>query len=426
MKNITIGFLGCGNVGGGVWQLLNSFGDDIEHRTGFRFTVKKMLVRNLYKDRGFTVPDGVLTTEPEDVLCDPDIQIVVEYLGGEEPAYTWMLKALKNGKTVVTANKVAFALHWHTLQKAAKESGAGLYYEAAVCGAIPLIHSLEESLQAYRIDRRFGIVNGTTNYILTRMSKNGEDYEPVLRDAQRLGLAEPDPSADVEGLDAAYKLSILSSLAFHGRVPFEKVYIEGITHVCAEDIRCGQEMGYTLKLLAIAKRDGMKVETRVHPTFIPNDHPLSNVSGAFNAVFLHGHACKEMMFLGHGAGSLPTASAVVSDIVRAAQAGKHTYPTFDNEPHPPVSLEFNDDWHSAYYIRLMAKDEPGVLSAVSGCFAAEGVSIALMQQKGLQHDGRVPLVFITHSVGEKAMQRALGKLDPSIATVQSMIRVEAE
>ena len=217
---------------------------------------------------------------------------------------------------MVTANKVAFALHWHELQKAAKQSGAGLYYEAAVCGAIPIIHTLEESLQANRISYIYGIVNGTTNYILTRMSKEGAEYADVLADAQRLGLAEPDPASDVEGLDAAYKLSILASLAFHGRVPFENVYVEGITQVQAEDIRCGQELGYTLKLLAIAKRDGLNVETRVHPTFIRNDHPLANVSGAFNAVFLHGHACGEMMFMGRGAGDLPTASAIVSDLVR--------------------------------------------------------------------------------------------------------------
>ena len=276
---IVIGFLGCGNVGSGVWRLLEGFGDDIEHRAGLRFRIKKVLVRSLSKARSIDFPEGVLTTDPDEVLNDPEISIVAEFLGGEEPANTLMHRALAAGKTVVTANKVAFALHWHELQKAAKEHGAGLYYEAAVCGAIPIIHSLEESLQANRIDKIYGIVNGTTNYILTRMSKEGSDYEAVLQDAQRLGLAEPDPAADVEGLDAAYKLSILASLAFHGRVPFEDVYIEGITRVNAEDIRCGQELGYTLKLLAIAKRDGMQVETRVHPTFIKSDNPLANVSG---------------------------------------------------------------------------------------------------------------------------------------------------
>lgn len=425
-KEITIGFLGCGNVGSGVWRLLEGFGPDIEHRAGLRFHIKKILVRDLTKKRDISFPDGVLTDRPDDVLNDPEIQIVVEFLGGEEPAYSLLMRALNAGKTVVTANKVAFALHWHELQKAAKANGAGLYYEAAVCGAIPIIHSLEESLQANRIDKIYGIVNGTTNYILSRMSKNAEDYATVLKDAQRLGLAEPDPSSDVEGLDAAYKLSILASLAFHGRVPFEDVYTEGITHISAEDIHCGQELGYTLKLLAIAKREGLDVETRVHPTFIRSDHPLANVSGSFNAVYLHGHACKEMMFLGRGAGDMPTASAIVSDLERAATACQHLYPTFANELNPKVALRNNTDWQCPFYIRMLAQDEPGVLSKVAKCFADENVSIAAVQQKGERQNGRVTLVVITHTASEKAMQRAMKALSADIATLESFIRVEQE
>ncbi len=425
-KTVKIGFLGCGNVGGGVWRLLEGFAREIEHRTDLRFEVKKVLVRDSEKSRGIDFPAGVLTENVDDVLDDPDISVVAEFLGGEEPAYSWMLRALSCGKTVVTANKVAFALHWHSLQKAAKEHGAGLYYEAAVCGAIPIIHSLEESLQANRIDKIYGIVNGTTNYILTRMSKNQEDYDAVLREAQRLVLAEPDPAADVEGLDAAYKLSILASLAFHGRVPFENVYVEGITKVSAEDVRCGQELGYTLKLLAIAKRDGLTVETRVHPTFIQSDHPLANVSGSFNAVFLRGHACDEMMFLGRGAGDMPTASAIVSDLVRAAAAQKHLYPTFENELAPTTPLQKNADWHCPFYIRLLAKDAPGVLSQIAKAFADQGISIAAMQQKGQRADGWVTMVVITHSAGEKSMQQALRGISQDIATLESMIRVEEE
>jgi homoserine dehydrogenase len=425
-KHIVIGFLGCGNVGSGVWRLLEGFGDAIEHRAGLRFHVKKVLVRDLTKKRDVAFPADVLTDNPDDVLTDPEIQIVAEFLGGEEPAYKYLLRALGAGKTVVTANKVAFALHWHELQKAAKASGAGLYYEAAVCGAIPIIHSLEESLQANFIDKIYGIVNGTTNYILTRMSKNGEDYATVLKDAQKLGLAEPDPAADVEGLDAAYKLSILASLAFHGRVPFEDVYVEGITRVGAEDIRCGQDLGYTLKLLAIAKRKGLDVETRVHPTFIRSDHPLANVSGSFNAVYLHGHACKEMMFLGRGAGDMPTASAIVSDLERAASVRKHLYPTFENAPNPRVTLKNNTDWQCPFYIRMLAKDEPGVLYRIAKCFADQGVSLAAVQQKGEQANGRVTLVIITHTASEKAVQRAVTSLDGEIATLKSIIRVEEE
>ncbi len=423
-KLIKIGFLGCGNVGSGVWKLLSGFGEEIAHRTGLRFQVKRVLVRDVTKKREIDMPAALLTDRVEDVITDPDISIVLEFLGGEEPAHRWLTAALENGKTVVTANKVAFDLHWHELQKTAQKSGAGLYYEAAVCGAIPIIHSLEESFQANRINRIYGIVNGTTNYILTRMSQEGADYDTVLRDAQRLGLAEPDPSTDVEGLDAAYKLSILASLAFHGRVPFENVYVEGITNVKTEDIRYGQELGYTLKLLAIAKRDGLQVETRVHPTFIPNDHPLANISGPFNAVFLHGHACGEMMFMGRGAGDLPTASAIVSDLVRAASAQKHLYPTFDNEPNPAVGLQNNTNWKSAFYVRVLAQDRPGALSHIAQTFADHDVSIKAMQQTDQRSGGHATLVFITHKAAEAAMRQALAALSPDVATVESLLRVE--
>ncbi len=426
IKKVTIGFLGCGNVGSGAWRLLTNFAGDIAHRAGLTFYVKKVLVRSLDKKRDIEFPSGVLTTDPKDVLDDPEIEMVVEFLGGEEPAYSYMLHALKHGKTVITANKVAFALHWHELQKAAKKSGVGLYYEAAVCAAIPIIHTLEESLQANRISRVLGIINGTTNYILSRMSSENADYSDVLRDAQRLGLAEPDPSSDVEGLDAAYKLSILASMAFHGRVPFEDVYVEGITKVTAEDIRCGKELGYTLKLLAIAKRDGLNVETRVHPTFISSDHPLANVNGSFNAVYLFGHACKEMMLLGRGAGDLPTASAIVSDLERAATTTKHRYPTFANELSPKVALHNNTDWKCPFYIRMLAIDKPGVLRAITSAFADADVSLAAVQQKGIQTDGHVTLVIITHLANEKAIHRALSEIPTELATLNSIIRVEQE
>jgi homoserine dehydrogenase len=426
IQKVTIGFLGCGNVGSGVWRLLEGFASDIAHRAGLMFCVKKVLVRTLNKNRGINFPPGVLTTRPEDVLDDPEIEMVVEFLGGEEPAYTLMLRALNNGKTVVTANKVAFALHWHELQKVAKNRGVGLYYEAAVCAAIPIIHSLEESLQANRISRLLGIVNGTTNYILTRMSKENADYQTVLADAQRLGLAEPDPSSDVEGLDAAYKLSILASMAFHGRVPFEDVYVEGITEVTAEDIRCGEELGYTLKLLAIAKRSGMNVETRVHPTFISSDHPLANVNGSFNAVYLFGHACKEMMLMGRGAGDMPTASAIVSDLERAATTTKHRYPTFANELNPKVALVKVTDWQCPFYIRMLATDQPGVLRDIASAFADVGVSLAAVQQKGELKDGQVTLVIITHVASEKAIHSALSAIGPDVARLASIIRVEQE
>ena len=424
MKEVVIGFLGCGNVGGGVWELLKGFAPEIAPRDHVAIRVKRVLVRDVTKARTCSVPKELLTTDPADVLYDPEISLVAEFMGGEQPATEYMLTALKNGKTVVTANKVAVALNWHRLQAAAQQSRVGLYYEASVCGAIPIISTLMTPLQANRIDKLMGIINGTTNYILSRMYQNGEDYDLVLRDAQKLGLAEPNPASDVEGMDAAYKLSIMASLAFHARVPFKQVYREGITRVTAIDIACGKEMGYVLKLLAIAKREGSTIEVRVHPTFLPKDHPLSRVDGSFNAVYLHGHACKEMMLQGRGAGDMPTASAVVGDILQAATAEVHVHPTFANTAEPDASLTFTDNWKTRFFIRVSASDAPGVLARVAGCFARENVSIATMMQKDAVEDGRVPLIFITHAAPEQSMQAALKHLDPEICRLESVIRVE--
>ncbi len=425
MKEVVIGFLGCGNVGGGVWELLKGFAPEIAHRDHVSIRVKRVLVRDVTKARSCSVPPELLTTDPADVLYDPEISLVAEFMGGEQPATEYMLTAMKNGKTVVTANKVAVALNWHRLQAAAQQSRVGLYYEASVCGAIPIISTLMTPLQANRIDKLMGIINGTTNYILSRMYQYGEDYDLVLRDAQKLGLAEPNPASDVEGMDAAYKLSVMASLAFHARVPFKQVYREGITRVTAMDIACGKEMGYVLKLLAIAKRDGSTIEVRVHPTFLPKDHPLSRVDGSFNAVYLHGHACKEMMLQGRGAGDMPTASAVVGDILQAATAEVHVHPTFANTAEPDASLTFTDNWKTRFFIRVSASDAPGVLARVAGCFARENVSIATMMQKDAVEDGRVPLIFITHAAPEQSMQAALRHLEPEICRLESVIRVEA-
>lgn len=424
MKEVVIGFLGCGNVGGGVWELLRGFAPEIAHREHIRIRVKKVLVRNTAKQRSCSVPVELLTTDPNEVLYDPEISLVAEFMGGEQPATEYMLTALKNGKTVVTANKVAVSLNWHKLQAAAQAHRAGLYYEASVCGAIPIIATLMNALQANRIDRLMGIINGTTNYILSRMTEGGESFDAVLADAQRLGLAEPDPTSDVEGMDAAYKLSIMASLAFHARVTYPKIYREGITRVSAMDISCGKEMGYVLKLLAIAKREGDTIEARVHPTFLPKEHPLAMVNGAFNAVYLHGHACQEMMLQGRGAGDMPTASAVVGDILHAATVDVHVHPTFANKAEPDASLTFTDNWRTRYFVRVSASDAPGVLSSVAGCFAKENVSIATMMQKDALEDGRVPLIFITHAAEEHAMRAALARLDPAICRLENMIRVE--
>ncbi len=420
MNTIRVGFLGCGNIGCGVYKLLETYGNQMEKNEGVAFRVEKILVRSLNKKRNGDIPASLLTDDAASVLEDPQIDIVMEFMGGEQPAASYMIRALSLGKTVVTANKMALASHWDDIIAAAREHGAGLYYEASVCGAIPIIRAMNESLQANRITSVMGIINGTTNYILTRMSREGAAYEAVLADAQRLGLAEPDPTADVEGYDAAYKLSILSTLAFHRHVPVENIYREGITGVTPLDVQCGKEFGLTLKLLAVAKEEEGKIQARVHPTFVPDSHPLAGVSDAFNAVYVNGHACGEMMFYGRGAGDMPTASALVSDLVKAARAKRHQLPAVGDEP-----CEMADDWACVHFVRMRAKDEPGVLALVSGKFAEHGVSIASMVQKGERDErGYVQLVLLTHKASEKAVRSALAQLDMDKVAAGSVIRVE--
>ncbi len=419
MKEVVLGLLGLGNIGGGVWDLIRTFGTEVEKRTGITLRVKKALVLDKRFHGGHEVPDEVLTTERQDILEDPEIQIVCEFLGGEQPAASMMLRALENGKSVVTANKMALSLHFDELREMAKKTGAGLYYEASVGGAIPIINALQSPLIANRIEQMMGIVNGTTNYILTRMTAEGAEYETILQDAQRLGLAEPNPEADVEGMDAAYKLSIMGSLAFHSRVKVENVYREGITKVTPDDIHFGREMGYVLKLLAIGKDNGDSIEARVHPAFLPEDHPLARVDGSLNAIYLYGHAFRDMMLEGRGAGDTPTASAILGDIIQAVQNTTHPMPFLREDPLPVA-----DDWQSRYFIRMKAKDAPGVLAEVAGLLAGEGISVSSMMQKGAAPGGKATLIFITHTAPEKAIRRVLDALNPEICEAESMIRVE--
>ncbi len=422
-KAVHLGFLGCGNIGGGVWKLLDAMHDEILRRDGLDIRVERALVKSIPEART-DVPAAILTESAADVLEDPAVEIVCEFMGGEQPAASFMERALRAGKTVVTANKMALALHWHELQAAADQTGAGLYYEASVGGVIPIIRSLTVSLEADRIHRVMGIVNGTTNYILTRMAREGASYADVLADAQRLGLAEPNPSADVEGFDAAYKLSILSSIAFHSRVTVDRIHREGITGVTPEDIAFGREMGYTLKLLAIGKRTGDTVEVRVHPTFLPDSHPLAGVDGSLNAIFLQGEYCKDMMLQGRGAGDMPTASAICGDILFAARAKTHTVPSFRNTAETDPALTINDDWSTRYFIRMKVADAPGVLARIADVFGQRGISLASVMQKGKDGD-KARLVLITHEARENAVREALAALNPAIAQVVSAIRVES-
>ena len=419
MQEVVLGLLGLGNIGGGVWDLIRTYRGEIEKRTGLTLRVKKALVLDKRIHGGHEVPEDVLTTERNDILEDPEIQIVCEFLGGEQPAASMMKRALENGKSVVTANKMALSLHFDELRETAKKTGAGLYYEASVGGAIPIINALQHPLIANHIEEMMGIVNGTTNYILTRMAAEGAEYADVLKDAQRLGLAEPDPTADVEGMDAAYKLSIMGSIGFHSRVHMEDIYREGITKVSAEDIAFGREMGYVLKLLAIGKDNGETIEARVHPAFLPADHPLARVDGSLNAIYLYGHSFKDMMLEGRGAGDAPTASAIVGDIIQAAEHSVHPMPYLRDDPLPVA-----DDWKSKYFIRMKAKDAPGVLAEVTGLLAGEGISVSAMLQKGAEPGGKATLIVITHVAPEKAVQRVVKALNPEICQVENVIRVE--
>ncbi|MBQ3706105.1 MAG: homoserine dehydrogenase [Clostridia bacterium] len=419
MKEVVLGLLGLGNIGGGVWDLIREFGEETALRTGYSLRVKKALVLDKKIHGGKEVPEEVLTTDKADILEDPEIQIVCEFLGGEQPAASMMLRALENGKSVVTANKMALSLHFDELRAMAGKTGAGLYYEASVGGAIPIITSIQSPLIANHVEQIMGIVNGTTNYILTRMAAEGADYGTILKDAQRLGLAEPNPAADVEGMDAAYKLSILGSLAFHNRVYVENIYREGITKISPEDIAFGREMGYVLKLLAIGKDNGDSIEARVHPAFLPADHPLARVDGSLNAVYLYGHSFKDMMLEGRGAGDAPTASAIVGDIIQAASHEVHPMPYLRQNPVPVA-----DDWQSKYFIRMAAKDAPGVLAEVMGLLAGEGISVSAMMQKHAVPGGKAMIIVITHTAPESAVQRVVKALNPEICQVENVIRVE--
>lgn len=426
MKEVKVAFLGFGNVGTGAYKILEQNGETISRQQGIKIKVEKILVRDLKKKRHVSVDPALLTNRVEDIVDNPEIDIVAEYMGGVSPARQFILAAMERGKTVVTANKEVVAKHWAELEAAARKNGVGLYFEASVGGGIPIIKALVESLQANEIHEIMGIINGTTNYILTKMTEEGRDFHTVLKEAQALGLAEPDPTSDIEGLDAVYKLSILSSIAFHARVPVETIYHEGITRITPEDIAYGKELGYVIRLLAIGKKQGNAIDVRVHPTFVPVDHPLAAVRDSYNAIFIKGNAVGNMMFYGRGAGDLPTGSAVVSDIISACQQQKHRYMTFNNmEGKAPEEVTFNDNWETEYFIRLTVQDKPGVLASIAGAFGKHQVSIASVIQKGHGMDG-VPLIFVTHKARERSMKAAMEDIQTidEVIQVENIIRVE--
>lgn len=425
MKTIGVAILGLGVVGGGTYKILT------EHREFYRRTqnvdisVESVLELNRQRALDLGVEESKICGNIAEVVSNPSVDIVVEVIGGVEPARTFVLAALHSGKTVVTSNKELFCKHWFELEKAAKRTNAGLYFEASCVGGVPIIRTLIDGMQANVINSLTGIINGTTNYILTRMTREGLGYCTALKDAQALGYAEKDPTADVEGYDATYKLSILASLAFHTKVPLDKIYREGITEISRQDIAYGEELGYVLKLLAIGKNDGQNsIEVRVHPAFIRKDHPLASVNDSFNAVFLKGDSVGDIMLYGRGAGALPTGSAIVSDVIYAATHSEQKYATFKNTQFAEKGVRFVSDFRSRYYIRFTAKDRPGVLAKVAGIFAKYNISIIDLIQKGEGMDN-IPIILITHETGELSVRRAIEKISAleDVLEVNSVIRV---
>ena len=420
MKTANVALLGLGTVGSGVYKTIQAQKENIKHKENLSLNIKKVLALNY----AFEIPEEQKARDFDEILNDSEISIVIELMGGINPAKDFILKALGAGKTVVSANKELIARHWPELNHAAKQSGAGLYFEASVGGGIPILRTIQDSLQANSIESIMAIINGTTNFILTKMTDDGGSYDEVLREAQALGYAEANPKNDVEGYDAAYKLSILSSLAFHARVPFDFIYTEGITKITEEDIACARDLGYAIKLLAIGKKTGSTIEARVHPTMIPFTHPLASVRGSFNAIFMSGKPVGDLMLYGRGAGDFPTASAVVSDVINACNVLEHKYPSFKNEYEVAKELTFENNWMSEYYIRIVTEDKPGVLAKIAGTFAKYNVSIATVIQQGHGKQA-VPLILVTHMANEVSMKQAAADIAyiPEIIGVANIIRV---
>jgi len=422
-ERVRVGILGCGNVGAALVQLIHDNADVLQERAGVRIEVAKVVVRDLGRDRGLPLPAATFTTDAAAVVHDPDVDIVVEVMGGIEPARTLIADALAAGKPVVTANKELVATHGREVFEAAQRAGVDILFEASVGGGIPLIRPLRESLAGDRITRVIGIVNGTTNYILTKMTDEGASFADALAEAQRLGFAEADPTADVEGFDAAAKVAIIASIAFGAQVVASDVYREGITSLTAADIDAAADLGYVVKLLAVAEESGGEVAVRVHPAMVPARHPLAAVRDSFNAVFIEGEAVGELMLYGRGAGGGPTASAVLGDLVDAAKnvAEGRKGATIGTLVARPIRAV--DDIESQYYLELEVADQPGVLAAIATKFGEHRVSIRSMQQRDVGDEAR--LIFVTHIAKESDLRATVAALEnvDVVHRVGSVLRV---
>ena len=425
-ERVRVGILGCGHVGGALVRLIHDHADVIEARAGVPLEVTRVAVHDLTKDRGLPLPARCFTDDAGAVVDDPDVDIVVEVIGGIEPARRLIVEALMGGKPVVTANKELVATHGRELFETAEGAGVDILFEASVGGGIPLIRPLRESLAGDRIRRVMGIVNGTTNYILTCMTELGTTFADALAAAQRLGFAEADPTADVEGFDAAAKAAIIASIAFGARVVASDVYREGITGITGDDIASARDLGYVVKLLAIAEDFDDEIAVRVHPAMVPEQHPLASVRDAFNAVFIEADAVGELMLYGRGAGGMPTASAVLGDLVDAAKnlvEGRKGATIGTMAARPIRAIE---NVESQFYLQMEVADRPGVLHAITGEFGSRGVSVRSMRQRGIGDDAR--LIFVTHKAREadlRSAAAAVAELEP-VHRVGSVLRVIGE
>lgn len=428
MGVINVAVLGLGTVGQGVVKVIQDNEKVWEKKSGSQIRLKRALEK--YPDRPMDVKiePGVITGNWEDIVNDPEIHIVVEVIGGIEPARTFILEALKAGKSVVTANKDLLAVHGQEIFRAAKAAGRDFFFEASVGGAIPIIGPLRQSLIASNILEVMGIVNGTTNYILTRMSREGGRFEDILRDAQALGYAEADPTADVDGIDAARKVAILATLAFHSQVTLSDVYIEGIKEITPEDLFFADKMGYAVKLLGICRSNNGTIETRVHPALIPLKHPLASVNDTFNAIFVKGDAVGDTMFYGRGAGRMPTASAIVGDIVEIARDINHNCLGRLGTVYDRVKkIKAIDDVETSFFLRMVLEDRPGVLAQLTKSLGDHQVSLASVLQTNLQ-GGDAELVIVTHKVREGDLRAALKEIESMSVTrkIVTVLRVEGD
>jgi len=417
MKTINLGLIGFGTIGTGVVRLLQESSELIQKRLGAKLVLKKVADLDVTTLRQVTVEKELLTTDAKAILNDPEISIVIELIGGYEPARSFMLEAIRKKKHVITANKALLAAYGNEIFQAAEEEGVDIGFEASVGGAIPIIKTLKESLAANRIKSIFGIMNGTSNYILSKMTDEGKSFDVVLKEAQELGFAEADPTFDIEGIDTAHKLAITLSLAYGKRVKLDDVFREGISGISKQDIDFASELGYRIKLLAIAIQRGDTIEARIHPTMIPLDHLLANVNGNFNAFHFVGDASGTVFLYGQGAGMMPTASAVIADVIDVSRnivkgiSGRVPARSLRENVITDIELMSFEEISTNYYFRFSALDRPGVLSKISGILGENNISIAAVIQKGRQQAGPVPIVMNTHKSKEKNVQKAIKEID---------------